>query len=169
MESTETTPITPIGSTRSSARKRNQGRGTSPEPGGTRRLVSVATAAAVLGISERAVRKRIAAGRLAAIRDGNRWLVDLPTELVPEPVPRGSSSATFRVPVQRGTTPESLAPLLTELSELRQRNEELAGQVGFWQGRYQEASEQLKLLQAPHESEVSTSPPARPWWRFWRS
>jgi hypothetical protein len=75
------------------------------------------------------------------------------------------TNVRFRVPqpdtaAPNGTdpapTPDHLSPLVAELAELRRRNEELAGQVGFWQGRYQGASEQLKLLQAP-----VASPPAR--------
>jgi hypothetical protein len=134
----------------------------------------VTAAAAVLGITERAVRKRIAAGTLTGIRDGRRWLVDLPAELVPEPEGEPIGSAKFRVPVHSGTTQEPLGPLVEELATLRRRNEELAGQVGFWQGRYHEASEQLKLLQAPEARPTGPTvaaagaPHKRPWWHFWR-
>lgn len=47
--------------------------------------VSVPEAALLLGISERAVRKRIAAGTLPARRVGGRWLVG--RGAVPEPEP----------------------------------------------------------------------------------
>ena len=63
--------------------------------GGTVRY-SVPQAARYLGISERAVRKRIDAGTLAAERDGRQWVVFLVA--VPDAVPSGTSSDGEAVP-----------------------------------------------------------------------
>ncbi|MBV9281770.1 MAG: helix-turn-helix domain-containing protein [Chloroflexi bacterium] len=52
---------------------------------------SVPQAARILGISERAVRKRIDHGTLAAERDGLRWLVLLPGSQGGTPQPPGAS------------------------------------------------------------------------------
>jgi excisionase family DNA binding protein len=49
--------------------------------------VSVAEAAARLSLRERAVRKRIAAGRLPAERTPDGWRVCIPAALRPEPAP----------------------------------------------------------------------------------
>lgn len=68
-----------------------------PEPNGTDRY-SVTEAAALLSISERAVRKRIAAGTLHAERIGGRWRIHFDRE--PEP----DSTST-------GTKPEPSEPL----------------------------------------------------------
>jgi len=123
------------------------------EPGPERVPLTVPAAAQALGISERAVRKRITTGTLEGIRDGSRWLVYLP-----EPSGPGSGLDRFRFAVPAGTSSDSrysavpgtaLDPLLEDLRELRRRNEDLAGQVGFWQGRYQESLSTIKLLSAP--------------------
>jgi len=146
-------------------------------PGPERVPLTVTAAAQVLGISERAVRKRITAGTLEAVRDGTRWLVYLP-----EPSGPGSGPDRFRSAVPSGTgadsrysggTGSALDPLLEDLRALRLRNEELAGQVGFWQGRYQEAEKTIKLLSVPVpdpvETPVTPRQVTRLWWRFWRS
>lgn len=59
--------------------------------GGTGRY-SVPQAARYLGISERAVRKRIQTGSLAAERDGRQWVVFLPA--VPGAAPGGTEGGT---------------------------------------------------------------------------
>jgi len=150
------------------------------EPGPARVPLTVPAAAQALGIKERAVRKRITAGTLEAVRDGTRWLVYLPA---PVGTDRGTSTGTsqdrFAAPSGTGADLRhsavpgtALDPLLEDLRALRLRNEELAGQVGFWQGRYQEAQETIKLLSAPVPDPVDTPTPpersARLWGRFWR-
>ncbi len=133
-------------------------------PGPERVPLTVPAAAQALGISERAVRKRITVGTLEAIKDGSKWLVYLP-----KPSGPGSGPDRFRSGVPSGPGSDSrysggtgtaLDPLLEDLRALRLRNEELAGQVGFWQGRYQEAQETIKLLSAPVPDPGST--PATP-------
>ncbi len=70
---------------------------TSGTSGGTVRY-SVPQAARYLGISERAVRKRIQTGSLAAERDGRQWIVFLPA--VPDAVPGGTGSGTDAEPAE---------------------------------------------------------------------
>ena len=70
--------------------------GTSPgTQGGTMRY-SVPETARLLGISERAVRKRIEAGTLAAEQEGEGkpWTVFLPAEAVPQAAPGGPAGGT---------------------------------------------------------------------------
>lgn len=63
--------------------------GTAPGTNSGTQRYTVPQVARLLGISERAVRKRIDTGTLAAERDGRRWLVCLVAE--PEPEPRGTT------------------------------------------------------------------------------
>jgi hypothetical protein len=61
------------------------------------RRISVADAARELGITERAVRKRIAAGTMQAERNEGRWLVvvpDVPAHAAPRELPRRKSEPT---------------------------------------------------------------------------
>ncbi len=96
-----------------------------------------------------------------------------PTGPIAAPVPAPSRTG-LRHSAAPGT---ALDPLLANLRELRRRNEEFAGQVGFWQGRYQEAQATMKLLPVTVPDPVDTpetlpAPSARLWGRFrrvWRS
>jgi excisionase family DNA binding protein len=122
------------------------------EPGGTIWL-SVPEAARRLGISERAVRKRIDAGTLRAERDGGGpWRVEVGTaDAVPESAPGGTrggtQEATAAEPIEAAyqvagdgqpgavlvplqTMVEELRGLADQLADLARRNEGLALEVG---------------------------------------
>lgn len=143
--------------------------GSDAAPGPEPVWLTVSAAAVALGIKDRAVRKRIAAGTLQAVRQGTRWLVQLP------PTSAGTGAGTGAGPPigtrhQRDTLEE-------ELRAAQRRLEELAGQVGYWQGRYQEAQATISLLTAAktdpprHEQGQDDpqipQPPARGWRRWW--
>jgi hypothetical protein len=142
--------------------------------------------ARVLGISERAVRKRITTGTLNAHKEGNAWVVLLPstTEAVP-----AAPAAPGAVP-ERGTEGGTVdvAPLAEFLADVTRRNEELAAAAALWQYRAMQAEERLAQLEAgPIAGDVEdaaqdaiqgsprdeatlvlkTMPTvlARPWWR----
>ena len=149
---------------------------------------SVPEAARALGISERAVRKRITAGTLDAEKDGTAWAVFLPTGTRAEPgtvpaVPGTAGAAPSAAP--RGTDVEPLAVLIGDLTR---ENRQLAEAAAVWQFRALQAEDRLKVLtagtahDAPHSRQdrpgmaeappstgspfVAGSPaPRRPWWR----
>lgn len=149
--------------------------------GTERNWYTVPAAAKLLGMSERGVRKRITAGTIAAERRDGRWVVDPSapidgTSSVPEPEPPGPAQNRSAPAVP--AAPADVGPLVEELHQARQRIEELAGAVGFWQGRYQEAQEQIRLLTAPAETpenapvrhdpatdRVPALPADASWWR----
>lgn len=112
-------------------------------------VVTIPQAARALGISERAVRKRITAGSIPAERDGRQWTVYIPA--VPDgpssepPVPHGNNS----VP-EHGTRADaggtSAVPELVQLvRDQEQKITELAGQVGYLQAELSHTREQLQL------------------------
>ena len=153
---------------------------------------SVPEAAKLLGITERAVRKRIEAGTLLGKRNGREWVVLLPREPVAEP--KGTSSGTDSEPdgtatESRGTNGTSSVEAIAE--KLYRDNLELAGRVGFYQAEIQHLKAQLEAaqtrileLEAPKEATVemanhpspseneadsgSQTVSSRLWWQFWR-
>src|SRR5215213_8870117 len=112
---------------------------------------SVPQVARVLGISERAVRKRITAGTLDAHKEGSAWVVLLhaTSEAVPA-VPAAQEAAP-----EGGTRPdasqgvhEAIVQLRTLLTEERQRADRYLEASTIWQGRAMQLEERLKALEA---------------------
>ena len=112
---------------------------------------TVKEAAAYAGIPERTIRNWIARGKLASLPSHAGKMIRL-TDLVPL-----AAAAQHGTGVAMAATPDNHAvayagthaerePLLSELRELRQRNESLAQQVGYWQAHYQNV---VKLLSVP--------------------
>ncbi len=159
-------------------------------PPGTARH-SVPEAARALGISERAVRKRITAGTLAAEKDGHAWVVFLPagTGAAPtaEPEPGGGPGAA---PDRRQAAPEAvpdLSPLVDLIDRQGAEIARLTEAATVWQMRSRQAEERVLALEArvaeadagedaplaapgapgaPEPAGAAQSP-SRPWWRFW--
>lgn len=155
---------------------------TGPEPGPEPGPVPVALAAQLLGISARAVRKRIQAGTLRATPDGRSFLVWLPEPLpepgpvrgpehtVPGPVPAPRAEpieATYRVQgeaaplalVPLAAVAEQLQGLADRLAEVAQRNEALALEVGQLRERTATQAETIAALRRraeAAEAEAST-------------
>ena len=157
--------------------------------GGTRRY-SVPEAARVLGISERAVRKRITTNTIAATRAPQGWQVELAAvpRAVPGPpwggtaVPEGGTSAPVDAP---GAVPTAL------VDELRHQRSVLEEQLAAMRQQLAaaevERSELRRLLAAalqqralpgpvtrnseavPNYEEVAPRPPWWSWarWRAW--
>jgi hypothetical protein len=95
---------------------------------------SVPQVARVLGISERAVRKRITAGTLDAHKEGSAWVVLLPatSEAVPAvPAAQGAApeGGTAARDVDQGVH-EAIIQLRTLLAEERQRADRLRRLIG---------------------------------------
>jgi len=135
---------------------------------------TVKEAAAYAGIPERTIRNWIHRGKLAALPSHAGKMIRL-TDLAPlvttaqhgTGVAIAAMSDTHAV-AYAGTHAE-LEPLLSELRELRQRNEALAQQVGYWQAHYQNVVQQLSApVPTPNEPPVTPQQSKRVWWQFWR-
>ena len=131
--------------------------GTAPlrTPPGTARY-SVPEAARALGISERAVRKRITAGSIPAEKEGHAWAVFLPPEAgaVPdaEPEPRAAPGAVLTEPeggteAAPGAVPD-LAPLVALVERQGDEIVRLTEAATIWQLRARQAEEKLLALEA---------------------
>jgi len=112
----------------------------------------VPEAARALGISERAVRKRITAGTLAAEKAGPAWVVALPagTGAVPGAVP-GAGVAEPAVPGAAqgaGAGGTDLAPLADLIERQGEAIQRLTEAATAWQFRALRAEGQLKALEA---------------------
>jgi excisionase family DNA binding protein len=135
--------------------------------------ISVQDAAAHLGVSERTIRRRIKAGQLAATQvptsQGYEWRIHLnSTNEVDTPAVQVDSNAVQvdGTPDQAKQEPTStsesaLVRALDLVEKLQHENLELAGRVGFYQAKLQDAQEQIRLLSAPKEQER----PKGPWWK----
>ncbi len=149
-------------------------------PGPERVPLTVPAAAQALGIKERAVRKRITAGTLEAVRDGARWLVYLPA---PDGTESGTHVGTIGTQQEQPTAPigtgaaspaAAIGSVTVPLSYLQERDRqilELAGQVAYLQRVVQEKDGQIRLLQAPPPEAVTAAPETarRPFWRrLWK-
>ncbi len=134
-----------------------------PEPGAAPVRYSVPEAARLLGISERAVRKRIDAGTLEAVKDGRAWSVLLPT--LTGTAGRAVPAAPVTVVAEPGTgtgpelsappaVPEAVPPAvdLAPLADLIERQaaeiQRLAEAATTWQMRAGILEQQLKQLTA---------------------
>ncbi len=60
---------------------------------------------------------------------------------------------------------ELLAAEREKSERLSQQNFELAGRLGFYQAKLQEAEKQILLLSAPTQVEEAASSPSLPWWK----
>ncbi len=138
--------------------------------------LTLGEAAARLGVSERTLRQRIKEGKVAAtkvIDRGNaayRVFLDASSpaaEVQPPPaVDALPPVATTRLPpVEPPGNPE-LHQALALVDRLSRENVELAGRVGFYQAKLQEAEAKIALLGAPKQAFQQAR---RPWWQFWRS
>jgi len=102
--------------------------------------------ARVLGISERAVRKRITAGTLDAHKEGNAWVVLLSSTTGAVPAAPAAPGAVPERGTEGGTV--DVAPLAELLADVTRRNEELAAAAALWQYRAMQAEERLAQLEA---------------------
>jgi excisionase family DNA binding protein len=125
--------------------------------------LTLAEAAAQLGVSTDTVRRRIQRGDLSArqvdTKFGPAWRVLLGSAPVPANGLHGSA------PVGPG-----VVELVALVDKLQQQNLELAGRVGYYQAEVEQLRTTLKALQAPREELAAATVPAeeppRPsWWR----
>jgi hypothetical protein len=141
--------------------------------------VSVAEAAAQLGLSERGVRKRIAAGRIVAAQTTEGWRVQ-----VPAPVPEPDRNSSGPAAPSTGTEPEPASGLV---AQLQAENAHLRHQLDAMHERLREAHLLLAQrpalpaptaatvaadimandLPKPEENPRNDSEGSRPWWARW--
>lgn len=123
-------------------------------------------AATRLGVSERTIWRHIKAGKLKTehTADGVRVLL---TDSLSDNHVSVSDTTTDNVSDRADGSPApELMKALEMVSSLTQRNEQLAGQVGFLQARVQDQERQIALLQAPKDEPQDDAPPARrSWWQ----
>ena len=142
-----------------------------------------AEAAALLGISERTVQRRLKQGALQGYKldtgRGEVWRVVLGDMTVKATKPPDVMAVT--TPGVDVTTPdiaefahavidELRQEYRDELEHLRRENQQLAGQLGFTQAKLQEAERTVALLMAPKDEpapEPAAEPERRPWWKRW--
>ena len=149
--------------------------------------LSLTDAAAQLGISERTVIRRIKDGTITGKKIGEGrggvWRVcldgqsDRPAAAVSDSQTRASDSLSDSQPA-----PPEVLRLLELLEDERreraalvQRNEQLAGQVGFLQARVQEQERTIARLMAPQDERPAVPAPQdapapapgkrAPWWK----
>ncbi len=147
-----------------------------PELGAAPVRYSVPEAARSLGISERAVRKRIDAGTLEAVKDGRAWSVLLPTLTGTARPAVPAAPVTVVAEPGTGTGPELSAPPavpeaapasvdLAPLAELIERQtaeiQRLTEAATTWQMRAGILEQQLKQLTAGDDTPTD-APQAAP-------
>ncbi len=123
---------------------------------------SVPEVARALGISERAVRKRITAGTLEAHKEGNAWVVLLPATMEAVPAAPAAPGAVPIAAPEGGTAAVDVAPLAELIDRLTRDNRELAAAAALWQERARFLGERLQALEAgPIAGEASDVPQER--------
>ncbi len=142
-----------------------------------------AEAAALLGISERTVQRRLKQGALQGYKldtgRGEVWRVVLddmavtptaPRDVMVATAPRADVTPTAVAEFAHAVIDELRQEYRDELEQLRRENQQLAGQLGFTQAKLQEAERTVALLMAPKDEPAPEPPaqPERPWWkRLW--
>lgn len=144
--------------------------------------VSARAAAESCGVSERTLRRWIAAGRLPADKDGGSFriaaadiekLTGHRNGHAAAPAPAAALSATDRqaaaapdtdAAADDPDTPRRDETILTLLAEVRRLNDERAelyGRLGYFQAQLEQAQTTIKALEAPKEPEPA---PVAPRW-----
>ena len=136
--------------------------------------LTIKEAADHFGVSERTIRRRIAAGELRATRApmAQGYQVFVQVDNVDTP-PDHLDSSELDVPVM-AVVMEELDRVHAENRRLHDQTIQLAGQVGFLQAQLQQSQEQVKLLTdtqhaqdppAPDPNDPEATQQHIPWWR----
>ena len=145
--------------------------------------LSIDEAAARLGVSPVTIRRRIKTGEIGAFKRptayGFEWRILLDGEGIAVSTSAVQPLISPALKADHDQPSPEVMKLLDMLETerrsrdaLEQRNEQLAGQVGFLQAKLQDAERQIALLSAPKDEAPQAQPepaPAeprkRPWWR----
>ena len=156
------------------------GRHESRDTDAAERLVTAVEAARLLGVSERTVRRRIAAGTLPSVKVGTSRLVPV-TALTLSP---GNDSADTPDATVRHDVMVPAAATTTDAAPLVELVERQAREIARLSADLAVANERLRVLGAGDEARqdglrtrqngpqraeppASASDASAPWWRFW--
>lgn len=118
------------------------------QPDTVQTTVDSTRAAQFLGVTEDAIRKRIARGTLEGYKEGGKWFVRLPD----------SDQKVDRIGVQNVQT-DGKDEVITEL---RDRVASLETQIS------QKDHQLGEMLIVVRQTQAMLAAPARPWWKIWR-
>jgi len=131
--------------------------------------VPIATAAAALGLTPEAVRKRVKRGTLEAYKKGGQWRVILPEN---RPV-SGSAASPESDPVQAiALTERLIAPWAAQVADLQGRVILQAEEMGRLRAELAAAEAKLaerSTIAQPAAPVEPTSTTPRHWWQVWRA
>ena len=146
------------------------GRHDARDAAGTERLINAREAAALLGVSERTVRRKIAAGELVSVKAGAARLIPVTALTLSPHDDTGDKPGVSTVTSPRHDTAAlDVTPLATLIERQAQEIARLSAELAT-------ARERLRALDAAqahpaapgaaHRAETGREPP-RPWWKFW--
>ncbi len=138
----------------------------------TGQRLPIAEAAAVLGLSEKTIRRRIKAGTLQADRavtpQGHVWLVHVNGVATPpsgQPVQVSAEDRqTAMLELTRSVANELTRSMSIRIEELVRENERLRLQL---QLALEAPKPEPVAVEPTAVVEATPEPAARPWWRFW--
>ena len=143
------------------------GRHDARDSGATEPLVSAAEAAALLGVSERTVRRRIAANELPSVKAGRARLIPVSAVTLSPVGDTGDTAvATDRHDTADAETATVLA-LVDRIGGLERQVGRLESERDGLAARLAVAEERLRALPAGFRSTDDAKPPPAPWWRRW--
>jgi excisionase family DNA binding protein len=143
--------------------------------------LTAAEAAEILGVSERSVRRRLAAGRLPGLQVDGRWMVEAAAVTGPDTVTgrpdrsaNGDRTSGQSGPVDVQALVDALADMAGRYAEALERNAALEARALLAEGRLRELEAGLSAtpVTRPDEvaevSEKASGAPRRVWWAPWR-
>ncbi len=144
-------------------------------------LYTVAQAAALLAVSERTVRRRIASGELTAVKVGGQYRVPSSAIGVHAPDSPPVTPAGQRRPAPDAvTTPTALPVSVPDIAPLVAVVERQAEEIARLNRELGAAHERLRQLSAGRDAPQASPPPHHaaesaepagdasvPWWKFW--
>ncbi len=124
------------------------------------RTVTVQEAAEELNTTERTVRRWLSKGKLRGHYDGRAWVVYLSGQ--PDTKTGQRPDVSGQEDTVTGHGPD-LSTLVQLVDRLQRDNQELAGRLGFYQAKLQEAEQKILALSPGPEPEQHREP----WWKRW--
>ncbi len=155
------------------------GRHDARDAGATEALITAAEAAAVLGLSERTVRRKIAANELPSVKSGRSRLIPVSAVRVS---PMGDTPVGSVVTPRHDTSdtePATVLALVDRIGGLERQVGRLEQERDDLSARLAVAEERLRALPAGDaavgrsaasgaaERPTTTHSAPAPWWRFW--
>jgi excisionase family DNA binding protein len=127
-------------------------------------MVTLPEAQRLLGVSKRTAQRMTADGRLRGVKQGSRWLVEMPADVKQAQPSDSDALAKLRQDVAVLTSQRDT--LTTDVARLRADNDKLWQMVGELTRQNGQLLARIPALPAP--TELPTPPPERHWWQVWR-